>query len=104
MGSGMQDMPNIGSVRYSSLEEEFSKNKGDLKYIWEPNMSRGIWNNKKVKDLNCSVGLDSIRGNFLTKVGFSFLLLEDSVLIYVFFITYLRPWSCLICGHEQHNY
>lgn len=67
MESGMQDMPNLGSVRYSSLEGEFSEKQGDLKSIWEPNMSRGIWNNTNVEDLNCSVRLDSFRGDFLTK-------------------------------------
>lgn len=65
--SDMQDMPNLGSVRYSSLEGEFSDKQGDLKSIWEPNMSRGIWNNTGVEDLNCSVRLDSIRGDFLTE-------------------------------------
>ena len=87
----MQDMPNVGSVRYSSLQGEFSENQGYLKSIWEPNMSRGIWNNTNVEDLKCSVRLDSIRGYFLTKVGFGFLFLASSVLISVFFITSLRP-------------
>ena len=73
MESGMQDIPNLGSVRYSYLEGQFSEKQGDLKYIWEPNMSRGIWNNTNVEDLNCSIRLDSINGDFLTKVGFSFL-------------------------------
>ena len=91
MESGMQDMPNLGSVRYSSLEGEFLEKQGDLKSIWEPNMSRGIWNNTNVEDLNCSVRLDSFRGDFLTKVGFSFLFLEDSMLIYAFVITSLSP-------------
>ena len=54
MESGMQDMPNLGSVRYSSLEGEFSEKQGDLKSIWEPNMSRGVWNNTNVEDLNHS--------------------------------------------------
>ena len=91
MESGMQDMPNIGSVMYSALEGEFSENKGDLKSIWEPNMSRGIWNNTNVEDLNCSVRLDSIRGDFLTKLGFIFLFLAGLVLLSVIFITSLRP-------------
>ena len=91
MESGMQDISNLGSVRYSSLEGEFSENQGDLKSIWEPNMSRGIWNNTNMEDLNCLVRLDSIKGDFLTKVGFRFLFLEDSVLIYVFVITSLSP-------------
>ena len=61
MESGIQDMTSLGSVRYSSLEGEFSEKKGDLKSIWEPYMSRDIWNNTNVEDLNCSVSLDSIR-------------------------------------------
>ena len=91
MESGMQYMPNLGSVKYSSLEGEFLEKKGDLKSIWEPYMSRDIWNNTNVEDLNCSVRLDSIRGDFLTNVGFSFLFLAGSVLIFVFVITSLRP-------------
>ena len=91
MESGMQYMPNLGSVKYSSLEGEFSEKKGYLKSIWEPYMSRDIWNNTNVEDLNCLVRLDSIRGYFLTKVGFIFLFLAGSVLISVFVITSLRP-------------
>ena len=87
----MQDMPNIGSVRYSYLEGKFSEKQEDLKSIWEPNMNRGIWNNTNVEDLNCLVRLDSIRGDLLTKVGFSILFLAGSVLKYVFVITFLRP-------------
>lgn len=67
MESSMQDMPNLGSVRYSSLEGEFSEKQGNLKSIWEPNTSKGIWNNTSVEDLNCSVRLDSIRGDCFTK-------------------------------------
>lgn len=67
MESSMQDMPNLDSVRYSCLEGEFSEKQGNLKSIWEPNMSKGIWNNTSVEDLNCSVRLDSIREDSFTK-------------------------------------
>jgi serine/threonine protein kinase len=67
MKSSMQDMSNLASVRYSSLEGEFSKKKGNLKSIWEPNTSKGIWNNTSVEDLNCSVRLDSISKIFSHK-------------------------------------
>ncbi len=40
----MQNMPNLDSVRYLSLEEEFSEKQGNLKSIWETNLSKGAWN------------------------------------------------------------
>jgi hypothetical protein len=40
----MQNMPNLDNVRYSSLEEEFSEKKENLKSIWETNASKGAWN------------------------------------------------------------
>ena len=67
MESSMQYMPNLSSVRYSSLEGEFSEKQGNLKSIWEPNTSKGIWNNTSVEDLNCSVRLDSISKIFSHK-------------------------------------
>eukprot|EP01018_Ginkgo_biloba_P003009 Gb_36743 [translate_table: standard] len=63
----MQDMPNLGSVRCSTLQGVFPESQANSKADWESNMSNTIWSNFDAEDLNCSVRLDSVRTNCFTK-------------------------------------